>query len=301
MKVANQYGTFYILPIRVSETQIYRPIADEVETDDNTKIDVLLFIDLSSIDRIAKIFNIIFAVILLLAILIEGGVGVYLGRKIDREQQQLKHFFQNASHELKTPLMSIQGYAQAMETGVITDHKMVSGVMVRQSKKMQQLIDEILNISKLESKEYILQKKTIDIRDIIDDSLQNFRQFAKQNNIKVVTDFDKQTEIIGDSLQIYKAINTIIDNCFKFTHSQVVITTYPEETFLCIEIYNDGKRIKEKNLEHIFARFYSDNDFSSGIGLAMAKEIALLSKGDLWVKNKITGVAFTVKLPKKFD
>ncbi len=301
IKINNQYGTFYVLPIQVSETQMYRPITDEFETDDNLKIDVLLFIDLSSIDSVAKVFNIIFAVILLFAIVIEGGIGVYLGRKIDKEQQQLKHFFQNASHELKTPLMSIQGYAQAMETGVITDHKMVSGVMVRQSKKMQQLIDEILNISKLESKEYILQEEVIDIRDIIDDSLQNFRQFAKKNTISVVTDFDKQTEIIGDSLQIYKAINTIIDNSFKFAKSQVTITTYPEETFLCIEIYNDGKRINEENLEHIFARFYSANNFSSGIGLAMAKEIALLSKGDISVKNKITGVAFTVKLPKNFD
>ncbi len=301
-KISNQYGDFYLLAIRANERQIYRPIADEINADEKVIIDTLLVIDISNATNMTKMFNLIFAIVLFIAIMIEGAIALYLGRRIDKEQQQLKHFFQNASHELKTPLMSIQGYVQGMETGVISDPKIVSQVVVRQSKKMQQLIDEILNISKLESKEYILQKEVIDIRDIIDESLQNFRQISKKNNIKVVTDFDeKQTEIIGDTLQIYKAINTIIDNAFKFAQSQVTVTTYPSETFLCIEIYNDGQRINEENLEHIFARFYSANDFSSGIGLAMAKEIALLSKGDLSVKNKIDGVAFTVRLPKKFN
>ncbi len=71
--------------------------------------------------------------------------------------------------------------------------------------------------------------------------------------------------------------------------------------YLSIEVYNDGSKISPENLEHIFKRFYSKNDLSSGIGLAMAKEIIKLSDGHIKALNKIQGVSFIIDLPRQFN
>ncbi len=99
-------------------------------------------------------------------------------------------------------------------------------------------------------------------------------------------------------MQIYKAINTIIDNAFKFASRKIVISLYNIEKYICIEVYNDGKRISLENEKHIFDRFYSEGDFSSGIGLAMAREILILSGGDIEFKNKRDGVSFVLKFKR---
>ncbi|PIE76866.1 MAG: hypothetical protein CSA13_02390 [Clostridiales bacterium] len=165
---------------------------------------------------------------------------------------------------------------------------------------MKLLVDEILNISKLDSKEYVLKREKVDIRDIVEQSLDNFRQLAIQKSIKIVTEIDEvHTEINVDALQIYKAINTIIDNAFKYAVSTVMIKTYLKRNALYVDIYNDGKPIDKQRAAHIFDRFYSTNDYNSGIGLAMAKEILRLSKGDVLIENAKDGVVFKVKIPWK--
>ncbi len=291
-------GDFAILPISIDYTDLDAKIAESFSF--KNKINILLYVDIDLSSTIIYSIYAIFTLILIIALISEALVGFFIGKKIEEEQKKIKHFFQNASHELKTPLMSIQGYAQGIESGVIEDYSSASKTIIKQSKKMKLLIDEILNISKLDSKEYILKKDVLDIRYIIDDSLQNFRRIAKKRNINLTLSIDEEnTFIIGDALQIYKAINTVIDNAFKFTKSEIIIKTYPKDNFICTEIFNDGDKIKKENLNHIFERFYSDGDFSSGIGLAMAKEIALLSKGNITVNNKIDGVCFKILFPAK--
>ncbi len=301
--LTNDFGNYYLYPIKVKESQFLEHLGIEKPTKNkDDEIDIIIYTDTDYIDALVFMVHITFAIALFIAIILAGFSGFYLGSKIERDQAEIKHLFQNSSHELKTPLMSIEGYAKGIETGVITDYKMASNVIIKQSKKMQQLIDEILNISKLESKNYILKKDTVDIRDVIDDSMQNFRQVIKKKNLKVDISIDEANPlIVGDHLQLYKAINTVIDNSFKFAETEVIIKTFVNEIYLSIEIFNDGNRIKRENLDHIFERFYSKDDFSSGIGLAMAKEIVDLSKGRISVLNRKNGVSFMIDLPRQFN
>ncbi len=301
--ISNDFGDFCIYPISVQKSSFLEHvgIATPLEGEEEY-IDVIIYAEIDFINLLLLVLSVTFAVALFAAIIFGSLSGFYLGSKIEKDQDEIKHLFQNSSHELKTPLMSIEGYAKGIETGVIADYKMASKVIIKQSKKMQKLIDEILNISKLESKNYVLKEDTIDIRDIIDDSMQNFRQKIKKKNLNVEVLIDEEHPlIVGDELQLYKAINTVIDNSFKFAETEVIIKTFVKEVYLCIEVFNDGKPIKKENLAHIFERFYSKDDFSSGIGLAMAKEIVELSGGEIAAINKINGVAFMITLPRDFS
>ncbi len=285
-KVKNKFGEYYVL---------LTTLENDIEYED---LPVLLYTDITMSNNVVNKVNKIFYIMMLITVIVEGIVGTYLGARFENTENKLKHFFQNASHELKTPLMSIQGYAEGINNGVIDDTKMASEVIIKKSKKMKLLVDEILNISKLDSKEYILKKDIVDVRDIIEDSLDNFISLIDEKNLEIKVDFDSEnTEIKADSLQIYKAINTIIDNAVKYAISMLSIKIETKKSMLSIKIYNDGEQIKEENIKHIFDRFYSVNDFSTGIGLAMAKEIILLTKGDITVNNTEDGVLFEINLP----
>ncbi len=285
-KINNKYGEYYVLITNLEGNY------------NEEEVPVIFYTDITIANNIVNKVSKIFYIMMLITVIVEGLAGIYLGARFENTEKKLKHFFQNASHELKSPLMSIQGYAEGINNGVIDDTKMASEVIIKKSNKMKLLIDEILNISKLDSKEYILKKELIDIRDIIEDSLDNFTNLIDEKDLEVKVDFaSEKTEIKADSLQIYKAINTIIDNAVKYAESEIRITTVVKKSLLSIKIFNDGQHIKEENISHIFDRFYSVNDFSTGIGLAMAKEIILLTKGDITVSNVQGGVEFAIKLP----
>ncbi len=305
-KINTDFGEYYVMlsPIpesfymdEYSGTEEFNSSMNNEETIDPS-IDLLLYTDVTTASNIIKKLNFIFFIMLFITVIIEGIIGIYLGKKLENRQKKLKYFFQNASHELKTPLMSIEGYAEGIKTGVIKDSTMASEIIIKQSKKMRLLVDEILNISKLESKEYILKEEIVDIRDIIEESVESHKPLADEKNLILQLDLDEEnTEVKSDALQIYKAINTIIDNAFKFALTTISIKTYRQKNHLIIEIQNDGDNISKEKLEHIFDRFYSKNNLSTGIGLAMAKEIINLCKGKISVKNTASGVMFTVKLP----
>ncbi len=292
VKVTNEFGQYYVLIIDLPQNAL-------IDTDSEADFPVIMYTDITAPTNIIYRLNVIFAIMLFIVIIVEGIVGIYLGTRFENSQSKLKHFFQNASHELKTPLMSIEGYAQGIKTGVIQDKVMASDVIIKQSQKMKLLVDEILNISKLDSREYTLKKEVVDIRDIVEQSLENYETLIDEKGIHLVVDIDEQnSEMIADAMQIYKAVNTIIDNAFKFALSKIHIKTYVNKSYLFISVYNDGKSITAKKAKHIFDRFYSVNDVSTGIGLAMAKEILVLSGGDIVLKNVTDGVIFEMKVPR---
>lgn len=286
-----------------------KPLEKNSDTTDNVEDEALsssadkgrlivLYTDVSITTNIVSLLNMIFLVLLITAIIVEGFIGILMGSKLENSQKKMRYFFQNASHELKSPLMSVQGYAEGIQQGVITDVKSASQIIIKKSERMRKLIDEMLMLSKLDSNAYIFNSRKIDIRNIIDDSVDNFDMLAEQKSLQVNLDYENTDAVVlGDDLQLYKAFNTVIDNAFKFAESKVCIQSLIKGKVLRTTIYNDGTPIDAVDLEHIFDRFYSGNHISTGIGLAMAKEIVKQSGGQLTAMNSSSGVTFTIDLP----
>lgn len=306
-RVTSDFSNYYALLIKLNDQQIiddvflenYYP-AENSATPIVDELSVVLFVDISASTNIINNLNAIFAVVFLLAIAISGVVGIYMGTRLEDSERKLKHFFENASHELKTPLMSIQGYADGVKSNVVEDHTMAMDVILKQSKKMTLLVDEILNIAKLDSNGYRLKREPVDLIDIIEVTIDDHQVVAEQNEICLTFNCNAQNGVVSaDSLQLYKAINTVVSNAVKFAETKVVITLTEQKKWFLIEIYNDGKPIEPAELDHIFDRFYSGNRASSGIGLAMAKQIISLSGGKIKVDNSASGVTFNIQLAPK--
>lgn len=264
----------------------------------NTVISIM-YIDIHPIENLSYRFIKISVIVLCIIAVIMYFVGMLLGRKIEKEQAQQTTFFQNASHELKTPLMSIQGYAEGIQTGVIDSGKAVK-VILSESERMAELVEEILCISKLESSQSKIKKEPFDIKELLYDCLRSVEAVLNKNAITPTVDFDESIIIInGDEGQLRKAFLNLLSNAIRYAEKEIKIQCREQRSHICISVTDDGKGISDDTLKHIFERFYIGPNGNTGIGLALTKEIILHHNGQIKAHNTPYGACFSVTLPKK--
>ena len=257
----------------------------------------ILYVDPSSVFYIADLLTFIFIIIIILSVLVSTLFGIKLGKKLEKSDEKLRRFFSNASHELKTPLMSIQGYAEGIYTGVLTDTKIASKVIIEQSERMECLVEEILLISKIESGHLKLNKKDINLCELLDSIITCNNALTDKKNITIDICFnDENCFIYGDEKQLYKAFSAIYSNAIKFTNDKITVSIDNHNNNSTIIISDNGDGISDNDIEHIFERFYYGKNGSTGIGLSISKEIIELHNGSISAKNS-NGAVFTITIP----
>lgn len=218
---------------------------------------------------------------------------------IDANQRSQQLFFQNSSHELRTPLMSIQGYAEGIKEGVI-DAKQAASVIVDESQKMTDLVDDILTLSKMESVQTQLQLEKLNITDLLYDVSWHLKAKADERGIAFEHHFDDDyLEIEADEKLLERAFTNILSNAVRYAKTQISISGKLIENQLQITISNDGEAISEQDQEHLFERFYKGKGGHFGIGLAITKEIVERHKGTITVISNAQETSFIIYLPVK--
>lgn len=243
--------------------------------------------------------NSIFVVLMIISGVILFFASYKVGSSFEKNNIKLLKYFQNVSHELKTPIMSIQGYAEGIQTDVIKNHMKASEIILSESDRMSSLVEEILFLSKIDSGYADKKHELLDINDVVCDCL----NIAKQEMIKKQIDFevhlsDDEINILGNEQQLRKMFMNIISNAVRYGNNLVSIHIIKEGKWVKINIADDGKGIEKKDLPYIFERFYKGEDGQHGIGLAIAKEVVLLHKGKIKVMNN-NGAQFQIWLKCK--
>lgn len=255
---------------------------------------MVAIVNVSSVLNMAKTINIIFVLILLIAGIAFSVIGLRFGSKIENTQSKLKTFFANTTHELKTPLMSIQGYAEAIQENII-DNKTASSVILQKSDDMNILINRILELSKLDSGEEKRGFEEVDLNEVLYQCLEDIQT----KDIHIAINFENTTHFIrGGQSQLYQLFSNIITNARRYVESTIEISIKENSHSYSITIYNDGEQIEEKHLSHILERFYKGEKGKTGIGLSIANEITKLYDGNLAIKNVENGVKVDVILKK---
>lgn len=217
-------------------------------------------------------------------------------------------FIATVSHEFKTPLTSIMmGSSLIFEeaAGSINEkQKEIMSTINEESEKLLNLVNNLLQISKLESSKSIFKIEPHSAEAIITNSIKGFIEKAKEKNIslqynimdnrlKVNVDFDKTTWVL----------NNLISNALKYTHSgdNILITAFVKQNKMCISVKDTGDGIPEGYTEKIFEKFVQvkgTEDKGTGLGLAIAKEIVEAQSGEIWCESKLgEGSTFTFTLP----
>ncbi|MDP4089871.1 MAG: ATP-binding protein, partial [Bacillota bacterium] len=226
-----------------------------------------------------------------------------LSRSIEEMRKELviqdeyeQTMLQQASHDLKTPLMVIRSYAQAVEDGIYPKGDLQSTMKVidSEAERMQKRIKNLLYLTKIKymskrQKEF----KKIYIRNLVESVVDNFTY----NERKVRFELDiRDIEVVGDEEQWAVVFENIIDNELRYAETLIRITVQEDSKFQYITIYNDGEKIPEDKLKSIFVAFSKDKGGNFGLGLDIVKRIVNMYGGSIEARNNEKGVSFIIKL-----
>ena len=257
----------------------------------------IMYIDIGPITRYIVTLNWVFFAVLLAISSVMCLLGFRFGRDIEKEAERQQTFFQNASHELKTPLMAIQGYAEGIQAGVM-DTGGAADVILAESDRMTELVEELLDISKIDMGRQRPTLSETDIRELLYDSIRAVEPTVVSSGITIVPDFPEEPVMVScDDTRLRRAVTNILSNGVRYARSELRLTCRADKRHVTIRIQDDGDGIAEADLPHIFDRFYMGKSGKSGIGLALTREIIHLHNGTIRAYNGDTGAVFEISIP----
>ncbi|MCT4585630.1 MAG: HAMP domain-containing histidine kinase [Peptostreptococcaceae bacterium] len=222
-----------------------------------------------------------------------------LAKRLKQKDILQKRFIQNASHELKTPLMSIQGYAEAIKDGVIEGDEIDESldIIMDESKRLKAIVEEIIYLSKLEEGNHLILNDVF-LNDIVDDSIDTLKLIAKEKNIKITNNIDNKIKGLIDVNRIKRVFINTISNAIRYAKGNIEIFDELTNESIIIYIKDDGDGFKKEDINHIFERFYKGSDGLSGLGLCISKTIINLHGGEIKAYND-NGAVIKIILPIK--
>jgi signal transduction histidine kinase len=230
--------------------------------------------------------------------------------RVETSQKSQRDFVANVSHELKTPLTSIQGFAQALKDGTAATPALkerAADVILNESDRMHQMVLDLLDLAKLDAGTAEIRRIPVNLHEIFSDLLEKFKPLIEKSEVRLIYKPVALPIIQGDPDRLHQVFSNLLDNSIKFTPPGENISIEFTNHFNEIEVIlsDSGKGISEKDLPHVFERFYQGDpsrkggkEHGTGLGLAIALEIIQAHDGKIDVSSKLgEGSTFTVKLP----
>ena len=226
----------------------------------------------------------------------------------DEESQKLeklrREFIANISHELRTPVTVIRGSLEALRDGVVTEPEDVAEFheqMYNESLFLQRLINDLLDLSRLQNTDFPIEKETLDLCAVVQDAVRGSRRLGLEKELTITAELDKEPYLLsGDYGRLRQMLMIFLHNSIKFSpeKSSIEVQLVGNE----LRITDHGCGMKAEDVPHAFDRFYKarneQNKSGSGLGLAIAKQIALRHEMQLKLESEVgKGTTITVLLP----
>ncbi|MFB1051735.1 sensor histidine kinase [Paraliobacillus sp. JSM ZJ581] len=223
-----------------------------------------------------------------------------MANELNRYIQSQHHFFQNASHELKTPLMTIQGYAEGIRDGIFEEEASDRGleVIVAEISRLKKIINEMILLAKLDSEENIYKEEEVKVSGVITSTVDRALPIASEKRVKIDHNVETDATLYIDTDKLLRAMMNIVSNGVRHAQSKVVIQASVENQQVKITVEDDGEGIDQVMLPQLFQRFTKGKDGETGLGLAISRAIIERSNGSISVgQSELGGAQFTITLP----
>jgi len=224
-------------------------------------------------------------------------------KQLEKDIQAQRSFISNASHELRTPLSLIKGYADELKSGFISDgeqQKIYHGIISEESTKIKRLLNEMLDLSRLESGRMEINKEKFKVNDVINSFFEKYTGFVKENKLNIERRLSEDSVCFHDAMRFEQILANYISNASKYSDSRkhIIVSTKEIEDNIRVSVFNYGSQIDEDSIIHIWDGFYkADNartrkDDSYGLGLSIVKAIQQVAGYKYGVINHEDGVEF---------
>ena len=222
-------------------------------------------------------------------------------------ENRKKEFVANVSHELKTPLTVIKGFAETLESEVSESGRRYLDIISGHTDRLINIVKDLLLLSELEAKGFVLNAEPVDLKVLASNVAGIFENAAREKNIALKLEIKSNISAIkGDPFKLEQVFTNLIDNAIKYSEKgEVLVSLFQDKTHTMITVSDNGFGISVESLPHIFERFYvADKSRSrkaggTGLGLAIVKHIVMLHNGHISVESTPqVGSNFTVTLPQ---
>jgi len=225
--------------------------------------------------------------------------------KIDMER---KEFVANVSHELRTPLTTMRSYVEALYDGAWKDEELAPkflNVTQNETERMIRLVNDLLQLSKLDSRDYQLNKELVDFIVFYNRIIDRF-ELTKQQNVSFIRKLPKKAAFVEiDEDKLTQVLDNIISNAMKYSPEggNITFSIKEQEQQIIVSVSDNGVGIPKENIDKIFDRFYRVDKArtrklgGTGLGLAIAKEMVEAHGGRIWASSKEgkgTKISFTL-------
>ncbi|MCH4890759.1 HAMP domain-containing histidine kinase [Acidaminobacter sp. JC074] len=220
--------------------------------------------------------------------------------KINNLDMRQKQFFQNSSHELKTPLMSIQGYVEAIKDGIVTGEEKDKSldIIISETQRLKNIVDDVIYLSKVDSLEENFIMSNHSLLDIINDAKEVVTPFLTASDLDFEVNCDPSLDIYCDYDKIKRVFINLISNGSRYAKSKIVVNAAIHDARLVIDVIDDGQGFDYGQEASVFDRFYKGKKGGSGIGLALTKEIVEKHGGKIKAINHMNyGAVFNMEFP----
>ena len=230
--------------------------------------------------------------------------------KIKEVEVLRRELIANISHDLRTPISIIHGYVETLlmkeKTISAEDYKRYLNTIYESTHKLENLVHELFELSKLEANQVKAVKEPFFISELVSDISNKYQLIAKSKSITLNTDLSKEQQpVFADVSLIERVMQNLIDNALKFTPAGgcIIIQTNKAKRGIEVSVSDSGIGIPEEEKEFVFGRYYKGHDFTkyknnTGLGLAIAKKILDLHNSSLVLHSRVNeGTSFAFELP----
>ena len=228
---------------------------------------------------------------------IAGAVGLFSDiTQMERLEKTRRDYVSNVSHELRTPLTAVRALIEPLKEGMVTaeaDRMRYYDIILREVMRLSRLINDQLELSRLQSGTIAIEKKRMLMDDLVYDVCDRYSSIAEEHGLelKVLTDFGDCPPVYANADRVEQMLIILLDNAIKYTEEgSVSVSATWDEDKVILSVKDSGIGIDEKDLPYVFDRFYkvdkAHSGKGSGLGLSIAKELLKKMDEDIWVTSE---------------
>jgi two-component system sensor histidine kinase BaeS len=223
-----------------------------------------------------------------------------LAAQLQQAQEAERNFLLSVSHELKTPLTAIRGYAEAVEDGAV-DPREAAATVASEARRLERLVKDLLDLARMHRTGFSVHNSEIDLADVVEDAVRRYEQQAESFGVELHSVADAPAPAIADADRVLQVVSNLVENALRLTPAGGEVRVVAEPGVLRVE--DTGPGLAEADTERAFERFYLHERYGlerkvgTGLGLAIVKELTLAMGGDVDVESRPgTLTVFTVQL-----
>jgi two-component system phosphate regulon sensor histidine kinase PhoR len=230
--------------------------------------------------------------------------------EVRKLESMRRDFVANVSHELRTPVTAIRSAAETLQTAPPEDHdvqEMFIGIVARNAERLHDLVEDLLDLSRIESQKLKLALEPLDTRAVFEQVVSLFRERADRKHVELAPEGPAGLRVLADRRALEHVLTNLVDNAVKYCgeHSRVVLRSEEQGGELRLSVQDEGPGIEERHLPRLFERFYrvdagrSRELGGTGLGLSIVKHLTEAMGGTVGVTSKPgSGTTFLVTLKK---